>query len=806
MGRQPPHVLSPFEKFSNKNMQSKRSVFRTSARTRLSLILSSLSIPATAIGGNATWDGGASTNVLSTAANWTADTLPTASGDVATWDGTAPGNLSLTWTGAFGAGSGSLGTSVTVAATQVSSLLIGSSSATTSTNADNFNLGSSFSIASGAGAVTLGDGVGFDDVTLRSAASPVSNLFLNNSSNTATVAANVYFNSGGGAQRTVTFDGSGNWSVQAGLRFSNNAGMDVVKNGTGTLTLSGGPIASTGTTTHTINGGTLKVGGTGILGGVTPLAGNITNNAAFSFESSAGQTLSGVISGGGTFAQTAGALNLTNTNTYSGSTTISGGTLNVSGTGAINSSSGIAVNGAGAKYLHTSSVASTRSIALTQGTVAGAGSVGAVTVGNGTGGEVANGNASAGILTISSLAFNGAASITVTDDGNPLTSGIVVTGALATTPGNGQVNVNASNSFWNSGATYDLVSFGSFGGSASHFVLGTIGGLTSRQSASIVVSGTALGLQIAGDTPKWTGLDNSNWVAGSTGGSSNWKLIGANTATNYVEGDVVRFDDSAGNTTVTIPTANVSPAVVNFENSAKDYTLSGSFGIAGGSLNKNGTGVLTIAAPNSYAGGTVINAGTVILSGAGSLGAAAGGLDVADGTLNLGGSSQTVGALSITGEAHIQNGTLTASGLNATNPSGSAVISAALSLGAGGITKSNDGILALSGATSYSGATVLSGGTLALSGSGSLGTTSGVNLGGGSLDLGGGSLTTSAVTITSGALAGDAITNERVPNLEFEWGRGARERGQRLRQYACGFHQHQRRYLEEREPGRHHRV
>lgn len=715
---------------------------------------------------SATWDGGAATTELTTATNWTADVAPTASGDTATWNGTAAGDLVLTWTGVFSAGFGAVGTSVDVTSAQTSSLLIGSSSATGVTNADSFNIGN-LTLASGAGPFTFGDGVGLDNMIFRSLDATPVNTLTNNSSNTATFASNVNFNSGGGLARTFTFEGSGNWQVNSPLRFVNNAALTIVKNGAGTLTLSGGPVAG-GTTAHTINGGILKVAGTGLLGGANTLAGNIINNATLSYESSASQTLSGIISGSGTFHQSAGALTLSGINTYSGATTINGGSFNVSGTGSIESSSGITVNGPTAKYLHTSTTASTRNITLTQGTVGGTGTIGAVAVANGTG-LVANGNGDSAALTIDSLTFNGAGAISVTDDSDPGTSGVNVSGTLTTTPANGQITVNASNSFWNAGTTYGLVTAGTFGGVLSDFTKGTINGLTSRQSASLVLNGSTLGLLIGGDSPRWSGLDNSNWVVGSTGANGNWRLINGNIKTDFIQGDVVLFNDLATNTTVTISAAHVSPAIVNFDNSSKNYTVNGAFGISAGALNKSGTGTVTISTANSYNGGTTINSGTLTLSGSGTLGDTSGALTAVNGTLNLGGTVQTVGSLAITGEGHIENGTLAATGLTVSNPFGSAEISAGLDLGSGNLSKTGDGTLTLGGVTTSSGTATISGGTLTLGGSGYLDSTGTVTLGGGMLDLGGKTIGMNTVIIGAASpLYGETIVNGSIEPSSIE--------------------------------------
>src|SRR5262249_38274576 len=139
------------------------------------------------------------------------------------------------------------------------------------------------------------------------------------------------------------------------------------------------------------------------------------------------------------------------------------------------------------------------------------------------------------------------------------------------------------------------------------------------------------------DSPKWTGLDNGNWVVGATGANSNWKLITAGTATNFLNNDAVLFDDSVttGTTTIDIPSANVNVTGATFNNSTKAYTIgsTGGFGIGGtGALTKNGTNSVTLNSNNSYAGPTTINAGTLTLAGANTT---TGATTLAGGTLNV---------------------------------------------------------------------------------------------------------------------------------------------------------------------------
>ncbi|MGD0384403.1 MAG: autotransporter-associated beta strand repeat-containing protein, partial [Thermoguttaceae bacterium] len=75
-----------------------------------------------------------------------------------------------------------------------------------------------------------------------------------------------------------------------------------------------------------------------------------------------------------------------------------------------------------------------------------------------------------------------------------------------------------------------------------------------------------------------------------------------------------------GLTTVNIA-ATVSPSLVSVNNTTKNYTFSGFFGIGGsGSLIKSGVGSLTIATANFYSGGTTLNAGTLNINNVSALG------------------------------------------------------------------------------------------------------------------------------------------------------------------------------------------
>ena len=101
----------------------------------------------------------------------------------------------------------------------------------------------------------------------------------------------------------------------------------LAKTGTGMLTLTG-TNSYTGATT--ISAGTLTIGGAGQLGGGS-YAAAMANNAAFIYNSSASQILSGGISGTGTLTQNGpGTLSLTGAGSYSGATAVNGSILQIS--------------------------------------------------------------------------------------------------------------------------------------------------------------------------------------------------------------------------------------------------------------------------------------------------------------------------------------------------------------------------------------------------------------------------------------------------------------------------------------------
>ena len=797
--------------------------------------------------------------------NGSATAFPSSTaGDTILFNGSTAGALTLNYSNTALAGTSvsTAGIALNLAAGQTSAVSIDSGTNTGSLRLNN----AAVTIASGAGAFTLGDGANIFNINLGGASS-TTQTFTNNSTNTATINSDVVFGTGGGGTHTTLFNGTGAWVLNNTI--TNGSGSIIVIDNASALTLNA--------TNNTYGGGTtvgslsiLNVSGTQGLGtglvtilgnpganGGLRLTGNITLNNAIALAArdntsvgidnvSGTNTISGAFTPGvgGTFytiQSDAGLLSLSNTapfllstagsvktlglqgagsgffaapitqaagfvgsvtkagagtwslggaSTYTGSTIITGGALTLSGTASINGTSGITVNGTNARFQQNSSAASTPAITLTQGTVSGTGTAGAVTVGTGTGATVANGSNSSSTLTLSSLTYSGTgiASLTIQGGSNTTAAALAVTGALSTSGTASSVTVNVVPSIaYINGDTYNLISYGTFPtGSFSDFVLGTIAGLSSRQSATLGQSANDITLTVNGDSPVWTGLDNGSFQVGSTGPNHNFKLITQGTPTDYIEGDNVLFDDTAlGTTAISVSAANVSPSATTFNNLNKAYTLSGPFGIAGtGGLAVTGGGNVTINNTNFYTGATTIAAGTLTLNGTiGSGGGTAIGnasrfvessTGVIAGTSSfattagisiLSGINTYTGATSISSGATLQLGDGLA-GDDGTIPntsgvanSGSLVFnraganSAAYSIsGPGTVRMSGTGTQVLNFGNTYTGGTIVTGGTLTQGVSGAFGS------GSSTLTVNGGVVNVNGIALTVGSLAGTGGT------------------------------------------------
>ncbi|MEI6654839.1 MAG: autotransporter-associated beta strand repeat-containing protein [Verrucomicrobiota bacterium] len=199
---------------------------------------------------------------------------------------------------------------------------------------------------------------------------------------------------------------AGGINVQNGaaVELANNitVGAEAINSLVGTGVSNGGALRNIASNSSTY-GGAIAIGEGGarinsdsggaltLTGGVvTGSSGGVVSGSAFS--STADLTIGGAggttvstaaISGyGKVIKDSAGTLTLSFANTYTGATAISGGTLVLSGSGSINTSKGISINGSGAQFLTSSSTAVVAPITLTQGTIGGSGTIStAVTIG-----------------------------------------------------------------------------------------------------------------------------------------------------------------------------------------------------------------------------------------------------------------------------------------------------------------------------------------------------------------------------------------------------------------------------------------
>jgi autotransporter-associated beta strand protein len=568
--------------------------------------------------------------------------------------------------------------------------------------------------------------------------------FVRGGDSGSTNVGNATFNFNGGTLRALAAQTSGNgWFETATSGNYQNVTTNV---------LAGGATVDTNSFNANINT-VLAHGGTGTDGGLTKVG--------------------------------AGTLTLGAVNTYNGGTTISSGTLALSSGGSINSSSGITINGAGAKFVQTSSFSSTPAITLTQGGLDGTGTVGAVTVASLAGNTVANGNgASSTALTLGSLTFSGAGTTSLRLAGGATTNspGLVVTNGLTLSGGAGSilVNITPTTGFLN-GDTYELIGYGgSFTGSPTNFTLapGVLSGRQNGTFADTAASNGFITLAVAGDNPVWSGAASNllvEYPQNSTLHTGNLALKAGHTATDFWTNDSLEFNDTynvgAGAVAVTATTVNINsgatnaggiaPNSITFNNSVVNYSItsSDSAGITSGYVTKNGTAKVIISNSNSYTGATTVSAGTLNIQNSGALGATSGVTVASGGVLELQ-NGISVGARPLT----INGAGLTASPAGALrNVSGVNSYAGLVTLGANATIESDGGSLALTNAGTITG----SGFSLTLSGAGNgsiasiIGTGAGgvtVN-GSGTWTLSGANTFTGALTVSSGVLSVSAANN-----------------------------------------------
>ncbi|WP_304488655.1 autotransporter-associated beta strand repeat-containing protein [Dyella sp. 2HG41-7] len=507
----------------------------------------------------------------------------------------------------------------------------------------------------------------------------------------------------------------------------------VIKNGTGTVTLSGVDTYNGGTT---INAGTLQ-------GNTTSLQGNILDNAALVFNQTSTGLYSGVISGSGTLTSAGtGTLILDGANTYSGLTSVASGSTLLIG-----------------DSTHTTATVG-GDVSVNGGMLGGYGTVqGSVVLSNGA--ALAAGSAGA----IGTLTING--DLTV-GNGSQLDFDFGAPGPNFSTPGQSDhVVVDGNLSIGSS--TLNVNNVGSMGpGLYNLFTWGgtlsiTGGGFAPPSGMSLQILTVNKQINLV-DTQNLT-LDewDANGLAGPGvmgGGSGTWSVTSntwSDTTGQFVgpmspqpgfaifggASGTVTVDDSSGSVGATgmqfvsdgyhltggaidlVGQGGVAPVlrVSSGDTAIIDNELDGTSG-----FNKTDGGTLVLTGTNLYTGTTTLSGGYLSVSSDANLGASGNPLDFEGGTLEITGTSFSQTARNITWGAP-------GGGFDIDDAANTFTVSQALG-GAGGLLKSGAGTLVLVGNNTYTGDTIISGGTLQLGNGGTAGAITGnVVLGGGNSTL-----------------------------------------------------------------------
>ncbi|EEB5589127.1 autotransporter outer membrane beta-barrel domain-containing protein [Salmonella enterica] len=545
--------------------------------------------------------------------------------------------------------------------------------------------------------------------------------------------------------------------LNAGGDFANNIGGtgSVVKSGDKTLTLSGSNTYTGGTT---ISGGTLVASNVNALG-----TGNVTDNATL--ELSTGGDFANNIGGTGSVVKSGDeTLTLSGANSYTGGTTISGGTLVASnvealGTGDVTDNATLELNTGGDFDNAISGSGQVVKSGDKTLTLSGANSYsGATTISGGT--LIAthvNALGTGAIDNRASLLLDASGQFTVTDlttesGGNTeIGAGSTLQATTLTQKSDSTLTINL-----NSNTADPVIHAASQVSLAGTLDITGVGDVLDSDPASTDDLDTftliASDKTIAGDFEKLTvaGMDAdlADFITVDGRIDDTGKQYELTTALTWYADRDDAVTDAHG--TFNLTNADGSFAVNTvLENVDATLDPASATGWDGTSLIKQGAGTLILNAENTYTGGTTISGGTLVATNVDALGSG----DVTDDAtleLNTGGtfdnaisgSGQVVksgddvltlsGANSYSGGTLISDGTLVASNVEALG-SGDVTDNATLELNTGGtfdnaisgsgkVEKSGDDALTLSGANTYTGGTLISDGTLVASNVEALGT------------------------------------------------------------------------------------
>lgn len=533
---------------------------------------------------------------------------------------------------------------------------------------------------------------------------------------------------------TLTLGGAGGGGVFSGE--ISGAGS-LVKSGPGTLTLGGDNNTNSaggydGTTS--LSGGALSISsdnnlGNGALvfnGGTLATSATFTQTRAITLNAAGGTidvasattlTQSAALSGAGGLTKTgAGTLLLNIAGGYAGATTINQGVLRLGVSNALPDATDLLIN-SGAIFDLNGRIETIDALSG-DGTLRTGG--GPLTIGASNGG----GNFGGEILQAGALNKIGSGVATISGKTNFEGQFIIAAGTIRMSgvgqfSGMADVTVNSPGVWDLDGVNQKIDSLDGNGGvllGGATLTLGDDDGPNTTHAGPISESGslikTGLGVQTLSGANSYTGTTT---IAGGTlriSGSGN------------LGGGGIIFDTGALATTATFSNArgvtlNAGGGTLNVA-LATTLTQSGAIGGTGG-LTKTGGGTLILAASNTYAGPTYIDAGVLSLSGAGGLPQTT---DLTMGfetELRLNGANQTLDHLVGAGVILLGGGDLTLGSAGSDSSSAGTTFSGGVQ-GTGRLIKIGDGSQNLSGVNAHTGATLLVGGELAIHDIGALGT------------------------------------------------------------------------------------
>jgi autotransporter-associated beta strand protein len=534
-----------------------------------------------------------------------------------------------------------------------------------------------------------------------------------------------------------TFDTNGN-NVSFATALSGTGGL--TKAGAGTLTLT---TTNTYTGATTVAAGTLALqGGSDISGSslvtvngtldisnngpgattIKTLAGNgtVQLNASVLVISSGSTEFSGIITGSAGFEIAGGTQTLSGVNDFTAVTQVdAGATLALKGNGSIASSQFVSLAAPTATLDISQTTAGTSMLGLTGNGVFSLGAQTLTLTGDSTfDGVLQDGGIGGG--SGGGLAIAAGVAVSLSNANTYTGTTTIMAGASLTLTGTG--SIASSVALTGTGATFDM---------SSGTINQTIRDLSGIAGSTVLLGNNTLTVGTANSTSFAGVIDGSGGTGGLIKqGSGVLTLTGANTYTGgtTINGGLVNFSalNNFGTGAVTLNGGGVQWATGNtadisarlaplgagggtFDTNGNNVALGTAIAGTGG-LTKAGAGVLTLSGTNTYAGGTTIMAGTLLLAPGASL-PTVGIVTINGGTLNIGSNNQSLSVINgISGSIALGGGTL---GYNST-----AATSFALPItGNGTLAVQGGGILTLTGTSTFTGTTTVTGSKLVVNGS-----------------------------------------------------------------------------------------